>query len=66
VEDLTNATISTWIVFCGATFACFSLKLPSENLPGEIQIGNTQRMTHETYLKPRKKLDKFIFKQKPR
>jgi hypothetical protein len=39
---------------------------PDENLSGEIQIGNTQRMTHETYLKFRKKLDEFIFKKKLR
>ena len=37
-----------------------------ENLSGFLQIGNTQRRTHETYPKPRKKLDKFIFEKKPR
>ena len=38
----------------------------SENLSGFLQIGNTQRRTHKTYPKPRKELDKFIFKKKPR
>ena len=28
VEDLTTATHSMWIVFCGPTFALFSLKTP--------------------------------------
>ena len=37
-----------------------------ENLSGFLQIGNTQRGTHETYPKPRKKLDEFIFEKKPR
>jgi hypothetical protein len=42
------------------------LCLRIENLSGFLQIGNTQRRTHETYPKPRKKLDEFIFEKKPR
>jgi len=41
-------------VLCEQThLMLFYLRCPAENLSGEIQIGNTQRITHKRLIRPR-------------